>query len=97
MAEGLIHSRNTMTVRVGDRAGLDVVAQFAEKAGFPEVPLNVQSYIGNFHASPRDRTVATTVPAKAGRRRESRTGWRNGALGNPGVGEVVGRGARAGQ
>jgi penicillin-binding protein 1A len=70
MEEGLIHSRNTMTVRVGERAGLDAVAQFAAKMGFPEMPLNPQSYIGNFGASPRDVTVAYTALANGGVRHQ---------------------------
>ncbi|MEO6741936.1 MAG: penicillin-binding transpeptidase domain-containing protein, partial [Chthoniobacteraceae bacterium] len=69
--EGLIHSRNTMTVRVGNRAGFENVAQFAAKAGLPEIPLSAQSYIGNFGATPRDVTMAYTVLANGGVRRQS--------------------------
>ncbi len=68
--EGLIHSRNTMTVRVGNHAGFENVAQFAAKAGLPEIPLSAQSYIGNFGATPRDVTVAYTVLANGGVRRQ---------------------------
>ena len=68
--EGLIHSRNTMSVRVGNRAGFENVAQFAARAGLPEIPLSAQSYIGNFGASPRDVTVAYTVLANGGVRRQ---------------------------
>jgi len=64
--EGLIHSRNTMTVRVGNRAGFENVAQFAARAGLPEIPLSAQSYIGNFGATPKDVTVAYTVLANGG-------------------------------
>ena len=69
-AEGLIHSRNTMSIRVGNRAGLENVAQLAAKAGLPEIPMNAQSYIGNFGATPRDVTVAYTVLANGGLRRQ---------------------------
>ena len=69
-AEGLIHSRNTMTVRVGNRAGLESVAQLAAKAGLNDMPLNAQSYIGNFGASPKEVTLAYTVLANGGVRRQ---------------------------
>ncbi len=68
--EGLIHSRNTMTVRVGNRAGLENVAQVAVKAGLPPIPMNAQSYIGNFGATPKDVTMAYTVLANGGVRRQ---------------------------
>jgi len=68
--EGLIHSRNTMTVRVGDRAGMEKVAEFATKAGLPEIPVNAQSYIGNFGASPKEVTLAYSVLANSGLRRQ---------------------------
>ena len=68
--EGLIHSRNTMAVRVGNRAGFENVAQFAARAGLPEIPLSAQSYIGNFGATPRDVTMAYTVLANGGVRRQ---------------------------
>jgi len=68
--EGLIHSRNTMTVRVGNRAGMENVAQLAEAAGLPEIPMNAQSYIGNFGASPKEVTLAYAVLANGGVRRQ---------------------------
>lgn len=70
MEEGLIHSRNTMTVRVGNRAGLEKVAEYAAKAGLPEIPMNAQSYIGNFGASPKEVTMAYAVLANSGLRRQ---------------------------
>ncbi len=69
--EGLIHSRNTMSIRVGNRAGFENVAQFAAKAGLPEIPLSAQSYIGNFGATPKDMTMAYTVLANGGVRRQA--------------------------
>ncbi len=69
--EGLIHSRNTMSIRVGNRAGFENVAQFAAKAGLPEIPLSAQSYIGNFGATPKDVTMAYTVLANGGVRRQA--------------------------
>ena len=68
--EGLIHSRNTMSIRVGNYAGFENVAQYAAKAGLPEIPMSAQSYIGNFGATPRDVTVAYTVLANGGVRRQ---------------------------
>ena len=69
-SEGLVHSRNTMTIRVGNRAGLESVAQLGAKAGMGDMPLNAQSYIGNFGASPKDVTLAYTVLANGGVRRQ---------------------------
>ena len=69
-AEGLVHSRNTMSIRVGNRAGLENVAKIAVKAGLPEIPKSAQSYVGNFGASPKDVTVAYTVFANGGVRRQ---------------------------
>jgi penicillin-binding protein 1A len=89
MDEGLIHSRNTMTVRVGDHAGLDAVVEFAAKVGLPDVPLNPQSYIGNFGASPKDVTLAYTVLANGGLRRQ---GYMIERIDSP-AGEVVFRAA----
>ncbi len=71
LEEGLIHSRNTMTVRVGNRAGIENVAGVARQVGLPEMPLNAQSYIGNFGATPKELTVAYTVLANGGLKRQS--------------------------
>lgn len=71
LEEGLIHSRNTMTVRVGNRAGIENVAAVAEHVGLPEMPLNAQSYIGNFGATPKELTVAYTILGNGGRKRQS--------------------------
>ena len=69
--EGLIHSRNTVSIRVGNRAGIESVAELATKVGLPEIPVNAQSYIGNFGASPKEVTGAYTVLANGGVRRQS--------------------------
>ncbi len=68
--EGLIRSRNTMTVRVGNRAGIENVAKLALQAGLPEIPQNPQSYIGNFGATPKEVALAYTVLANGGVRRQ---------------------------
>lgn len=66
---GLIQSRNTMTARVGDRAGIDSVVAMMEHAGLgeaeraePTPPL----YIGTVGANVRDVTSAYTVFATGG-------------------------------
>src|SRR5438093_141953 len=46
---GLIHSRNTMSVRVGQIAGLDTVQKVANEVGAPQrVPPGPAIYIGSF-------------------------------------------------
>lgn len=69
--EGLIRSRNTVTVRVGNYAGLDSVLAFGTQVGLADIPRNPQCYIGNFGATPRDVTMAYTVLANGGVRRQS--------------------------
>lgn len=50
---GLIRSRNTMSVRVGNFAGLDNVADIAEAAGFSTpMPKTPSSYLGSWEVSP---------------------------------------------
>jgi len=88
-SEGLVHSRNTMSIRVGNFAGLETVAQFATKAGLPEISMNAQSYIGNFGASPKELTMAFTVLANGGVRRQ---GYMIERIDTPG-GEVIFRAA----
>ena len=69
-AEGLVRSRNTMSIRVGNWAGLENVSRVAVAAGLPEIPMNAQSYIGNFGVTPKDVTIAYTVLANGGVRRQ---------------------------
>jgi penicillin-binding protein 1A len=68
--DGLIRSRNTMTIRVGNVAGLDAVKKLADKVGLTEMPANPQSYIGNFGATPKDVTLAYTALANGGLKRQ---------------------------
>jgi penicillin-binding protein 1A len=68
--EGLIRSRNTLSIRVGNLAGLDAVAKLAERVGLPDMPANPQSYIGNFGATPKDVTLAFTTLANGGIKRQ---------------------------
>lgn len=59
---GLIHSRNTMSVRVGNYAGIDKVKEVTRKAGFstpmPESPV---SFLGTWGASPLEVASAYTI------------------------------------
>ena len=69
--EGLILSRNTMTVRVGERAGLEEIARVAGRAGLAEVPPRPSIYLGVFEANVADVTAAYSVFANDGVRRQS--------------------------
>ncbi len=67
--EGLIHSRNTMSVRVGLRAGLGPVASIIEKLGLAEdVPRYPSICLGSFESTLRNVTVAYTALATGGQR-----------------------------
>jgi penicillin-binding protein 1A len=69
--EGLIQSRNTMSVRVGERAGLAAIGQIAEQVGLAEVPAMPGVYLGTFETTVRELTAAYTVLANGGLRRQS--------------------------
>lgn len=66
-ADGLVFSRNTMSVRVGLHAGLDGVARILERAGLAE---NLQPYpsicLGAFETTLRDVVSAMTAFPNAG-------------------------------
>jgi len=67
--EGLIHSRNTMSVRVGLTAGLGTVASIMEKLGLAEnVPRYPSICLGSFESTLRNVTVAYTALATGGSR-----------------------------
>lgn len=68
--EGLVLSRNTMSVRVGDRAGLDAVCQMADLAGLGPVPRLPSIYLGAFECSLRDLVSAYTLLPNGGVRRQ---------------------------
>lgn len=59
--EGLILSRNTMSVRVGDRAGLDAVRKVANDTGLGELPQFPAIFLGAFESSLRELVSAYTV------------------------------------
>jgi penicillin-binding protein 1A len=64
---GLVLSRNTLTVRVGLRAGLDRVAEAVKLAGIaPDPPRSPGLCLGGFEANLKDLTAAFTVFANGG-------------------------------
>ena len=69
---GLIQSRNTMSVRVGQFAGLDTVQQVATTLNLSQsVPRGPAIYIGAFETDLRDLTAAYSVFPNAGLRKQS--------------------------
>ena len=64
---GLIHSRNTMSVRVGEFAHLDDVQKLASTLGLGQnIPHGPAIYIGSFESNLKDLTAAYTVFPNAG-------------------------------
>ena len=69
---GLIHSRNTMSVRVGQFAGLDAVQKIATNLNLSDnVPHGPAIYIGSFETNLRALTAAYTIFPNAGIRKQS--------------------------
>src|SRR6478672_9896510 len=69
---GLIHSRNTMSVRVGQFAGLDTVQRVATNLNLSDnVPHGPAIYIGSFETNLRALTAAYTIFPNAGIRKQS--------------------------
>lgn len=65
--EGLILSRNTMSVRVGLRTGMDVIADTVIRAGIaPDPPRFPALCLGAFESNLKDLTAAYTVFATGG-------------------------------
>ncbi len=69
--EGLVQSRNTMSVRVGQMAGLEEIARTAAAAGIPDVPQRPAVYLGAFEATLAQMTSAYSVFANQGLRRQT--------------------------
>ncbi|MGB1128834.1 MAG: PBP1A family penicillin-binding protein [Haloferula sp.] len=66
---GLIRSRNTMSVRVGNQAGIDKVAEVASQVGFGQpMRKDPSAYLGTLEASPEELTSAFTVFPNGGKR-----------------------------
>src|SRR5213592_3317179 len=69
---GLIHSRNTMSVRVGQFAGLDAVQKVANDLGISQsVPHGPAIYIGSFETNLKDLTAAYSIFPNAGVRKQA--------------------------
>ncbi|HEY5036000.1 MAG TPA: transglycosylase domain-containing protein, partial [Chthoniobacterales bacterium] len=69
---GLIHSRNTMSVRVGEFAGLDDTQRTATTLGLgKDIPHGAAIYIGSFESDLKDLTAAYTVFPNAGIRKQA--------------------------
>jgi penicillin-binding protein 1A len=69
---GLIHSRNTMSVRVGQFAGLDAVQKVANDLGVSQsIPHGPAIYIGSFETNLKDLTAAYSVFPNAGLRKQA--------------------------
>src|SRR5712691_6195368 len=69
---GLIHSRNTMSVRVGQFAGLDAVQKVATTLNLGEnIPHGPAIYIGSFETNLKDLTAAYAVFPNAGVRKQA--------------------------
>ena len=71
-SNGLIHSRNTMSVRVGQFAGLDQIQKIATTLNLNDnVPHGPAIYIGSFETNLKDLTTAYTAFPNAGVRKQS--------------------------
>src|SRR5438045_7555959 len=69
---GLIHSRNTMSVRVGQFAGLDSVKKIANTLGLSQnIPHGPAIYIGSFETNLKDLTAAYSAFPNAGVRKQA--------------------------
>src|SRR5204862_3445015 len=69
---GLIHSRNTMSVRVGEIAGIDDVQKIATTVGLgANIPHGPAIFIGSFETNLKDLTAAYTVFPNAGIRQQA--------------------------
>jgi membrane carboxypeptidase/penicillin-binding protein len=69
--EGLIQSRNTMTVRIGERVGLPAIARLAAEAGIPRYRTSRPSTSARsrrrlLKSPPHTRSSRTTEPGGSG-------------------------------
>ena len=69
---GLIHSRNTMSVRVGEIAGLDDVQRTATRVGLGEnIPRGPSIFLGSFETNLKDLTAAYSIFPNDGIRKQA--------------------------
>ena len=67
--EGLIHSRNTMSVRIGMKTGLGDIASTMERLGLAEhIPRYPSICLGSFESTLRNLTIAYTALATGGKK-----------------------------
>lgn len=72
LTDGIVKSRNTMTLRLGNYAGMDRVIDLLTNAGFPKpAERTPQIFIGNIGGNPRQLTSAISVFPNQGVRRRS--------------------------
>ncbi|MEZ5387404.1 MAG: PBP1A family penicillin-binding protein [Prosthecobacter sp.] len=70
LTEGLVKSRNTMTIRLGNYAGIDRVLELLTNAGFSKPSIRTpQIFIGNIGGNPRQLTSAISIFPNQGLRR----------------------------
>jgi penicillin-binding protein 1A len=66
---GLIRSRNTMSIRIGNHAGMDRVQEVSRMVGFTTpIPPSPASYLGTWGASPWEIASAYTIFPNEGER-----------------------------
>lgn len=68
--DGLVQSRNTVTVRVGEQAGLTEVARVAQAVGIEKMPMRPSAYLGAFEVSLMKMTTAYSVFPNEGKLRK---------------------------
>jgi penicillin-binding protein 1A len=69
VTDGLVKSRNTMTVRLGNYASLNRVIDLLTNAGFGKPQRTPQIFIGNLAGNPRQLTSAMSIFPNQGLRR----------------------------
>lgn len=68
--DGLILSRNTMSARIGDRAGINNVRKLAENSGLGPLPEVPSIFLGSFSSTLKQVTSAYTIFPNGGIRRQ---------------------------
>ncbi|MDB6004130.1 MAG: transglycosylase [Prosthecobacter sp.] len=70
LTDGIVKSRNTMTLRLGNFAGIDRVVELLSNAGFNKpADRSPQIFIGNLGGNPRQLTSAISIFPNQGLRR----------------------------
>lgn len=70
VADGLVFSRNTVSARVGNYAGIQEVAKVASAAGLGEIPKMPAVYLGAFESSVKELTLAYSIFPNLGIRKQ---------------------------